>query len=100
MGFEQRYSVKSRGDRAVGNIYERLNAARRKREEVLEVPIPANVDQQSSAPCAQPKRRPFPTLKPPRSENTKETLYRNWEIAVPWLLGLAIFALIFWFAVS
>ncbi|MEL7152034.1 MAG: hypothetical protein AAGK71_14950 [Pseudomonadota bacterium] len=98
MGFESKYSVASRTDRSVGNIYDRLDAARRQREQVLETPEPAN-DDHVAREMSQQRTRPFPTLKPPRPVMEQETALRRWDWIVPWLLGVAIFALIFWFAV-
>lgn len=43
--------------------------------------------------------RVFPTLKPPRHDFAEEVNPPKWDWAVPWILGLAIFAVIFVFAV-
>lgn len=44
-------------------------------------------------------KRVFPTLKPPRHDFAEEVSPPRWDWAVPWLLGIAIFAVIFVFAV-
>lgn len=98
MGFEPKQSASHRDNRRLGNIYDRLDAARRQREQILEPPEPANDDRRAEA-HAKPRPRPFPTLKPPRAVPTRDTEVRRWDWIVPWLLGAAIFALIFWFAV-
>jgi hypothetical protein len=99
VALETRYPASDRSDRNVGNIYERLDAARRKREKVLETPTPANDDRETMRQPIPAASRAFPNLKPPRRDVTNETAPPRWDWAVPWLLGLAIFAVIFVFAV-
>ena len=91
--------VSRRGDRSVGNIYDRLDAARQQREKVLETPPAANTDRRAeTAATAAPLA--FPTLKPPRSQTLANPSQRRWDWIAPWLIGAAIFVLIFAFAVS
>ena len=99
MALETRHPATDRGDRSVGNIYDRLDAARRKREQVLDTPAPANDDRETMSTPTRAANRVFPTLKPPRPDFSEEVSPSRWEWAVPWLLGLAIFAVIFVFAV-
>ena len=99
MALETRHPASNRGDRSVGNIYDRLDAARRKREKALETPTPANDDRETMSKSAPAADRVFPTLKPPRYDFAENVSPPRWEWAVPWLLGLAIFAVIFVFAV-
>jgi hypothetical protein len=76
----------------MGNIYDRLEDARKKRERALETPHPANDDR---------PQLPFPKLKPPvdfPAETLPQPSFIEW--AAPVLLALAIFAVIFAFAVS
>lgn len=99
MAFETRHPDSNRGDRSVGNIYDRLDAARRKREQILDTPPPANDDRRAVTKPA-PAVRAFPKLKPPRTESAPEGTVRNWDRLLPWLLGFAIFVVIFAFAVG
>ena len=80
----------TRQDRSVGNIYERLDDARKKREKALETPPPANHS-----------KRPFPKLKPPVDfppEPGPRPSRLEW--AAPILLSLAIFGLLVAYAVG
>lgn len=99
MALETRHPASNRGDRSVGNIYDRLDAARRKREQALETPTPANDDRETMSKPTPAAKRVFPTLKPPRHDFAEEVSPPRWDWAVPWLLGIAIFAVIFVFAV-
>ncbi len=99
MSLDTKTPAVSREDRSVGNIYDRLEVARRKRERVLETPAPANVDRRALSTTPGP-RRAFPKLKPPRADMPEYGTAGRWDWVVPWLLGLAIFLLIFAFAVS
>jgi hypothetical protein len=83
--------------RQLGNIYERLNAARRRRERLLETPFPANDDRQ--VPRRRAAAESFPALKKPRPEPPVRAA-REWSRAVPWLLGALIFAVVSAFAVG
>jgi len=98
VALETKHPVHSRGDRSVGNIYERLDAARRQREQVLETPAPANDDRRAQNKQL-PHARTFPKLKPPKTDLPKDTVVRRWDWIAPWLVGAAIFVLIFGFAV-
>lgn len=99
MALDNKNSTSRRSDQSVGNIYDRLNAARRKREQVLDTPKPANDDRKTMSKPAPTADRVFPTLKPPRHDFAEEVSPPKWDWAVPWILGLAIFAVIFVFAV-
>ena len=97
MSLDTNNPVPNREDRSVGNIYDRLDAARRKREQILETPVPANDDRRAETTPS--VHRPFPKLKPARSNTLVARAGRRWDWAMPWALGLAIFVLIFAFAV-
>lgn len=74
----------------MGNIYERLDDARRKRERLLDTP-----------PAANRAKPPFPRLKAPLGNPTVTDAPRRgpgWMLPV--LLALAIFGVIFVFAVA
>lgn len=97
MPFETRHPASTSEDNGVGNIYDRLDAARQRRERILDTPSPANDDRRTS-------RKPdadyvFPTLKPPRPDMPDVAVERSWAWTVPWLVGAAIVAVIFVFAV-
>lgn len=98
MSLDTNNPVSNREDRNVGEIYDRLDAAQRQREDILETPAPANDDRRTVS-MPPRRRRPFPKLKPPRRENLGSGAARSWDWATPWALGLAIFILIFVFAV-
>lgn len=100
MGFSTNFPEEIRGDRNVGNIYERLEDARRKRERALETAEPANDDRRALTAMSTAVSRGFPTLKPPASDMPDGATERRFDWAVPWLLGLLIFAVIFGFAVG
>lgn len=100
MGLNTRIPDEARGERNVGNIYERLEEARRKREQVLDTPEPANYDRRTESKASASLRRAFPTLKPPAPDFADNAVERRFDWAVPWLLGLLIFAVIFAFAVG
>lgn len=92
-------TVEERVERGVGNIYERLDAARRKREEILDIPEPANEDRRAAVKSRVPDRV-FPTLKPPRPPMPVVATEPKYDRFVPWFLGLLIFVVIFAFAVG
>ncbi|MGR3512164.1 MAG: hypothetical protein ACU0GG_05325 [Paracoccaceae bacterium] len=98
MGLEPGYPVNDRSERKVGNIYDRLDAARRQREQVLATPEPANDDRRAAPPRVTPTKA-LPKLKPPAPGYAELPEARRWDWIAPWLVGAAIFALIFWFAV-
>lgn len=82
----------ARKDRSVGNIYDRLEDARRQRERALDTPSAANDDR---------PQRAFPRLKPPADfppETAPQPSLAEW--AAPFLIALAIFAVIFVYAVG
>lgn len=99
MGLETSHPDQTGQERNVGNIYARLNAARRQRERVLETPLPANVDP-GNAVVKRAMKRPFPTLKPPAREMPDIAGERKLDWTIPWLIGFVIFAIIFGFAVG
>ena len=88
----------ARGERNAGNIFERLDAARRVREHILDTPEPANDDRRTPRPMT--TRTVFPTLKPPHQDMPDAAEERSWAWLVPWIIGAAILAVIFAFAVS
>ncbi len=98
MSFGRGSPAETRAEQSTGNIYHRLNVARRKRERILDTPSPANDDRQASRVPSQAKV--FPTLKPPRTDVPDMADGKNWSWAVPWLIGATIFAVIFGFAVG
>ena len=98
MSLESRDPLDAGSEQRSGNIYDRLEAARRKRERILRTPYPANDDHK--APAARPVSETFPALKPPRDVTPSTTGAPQWSRAVPWLLGALIFAVIFAFAVG
>ncbi len=100
MGLNTNFPDEIRGERNVGNIYERLEDARRKRERILHTSAPANDDRRAQSAVSTPVNRGFPTLKPPASDMSDGATERSLDWTVPWLLGLLIFAVIFGFAVG
>lgn len=99
MGPKKKPTGNPGGERNVGNIYDRLDEARRKRERILETPPPANDDRRAKN-VSKPVSRSFPTLKPPASDAQDAVGERDLDWTIPWLLGLVIFAVIFGFAVG
>ena len=89
--------VGAAADRQLGNIYDRLDAARRRRERLLRTPEAANDDRQVTKPRA--PSEVFPRLKPPRVQGPGHGPAPRRDAALPWLLGALIFVLIFVFAV-
>ncbi len=100
MGLTTNFPDEVRGERNVGNIYERLEDARRKRDRALDTPAPANDDRRAQRTMPEPVTRSFPTLKPPVQNLHDTATERSLDWAVPWLLGFLIFAVIFGFAVG
>ncbi len=100
MGLNKNIPEEVRTERNVGNLYERLEDARRKREQILETPAPANVDRRTQKTVSMPLSRSFPTLKPPAQDVAENPSGSRLDWAVPWLLGLVIFGVIFAFAVG
>lgn len=98
MAFGRRSPAESPADQNIGNIYERLNLARRKRERILDTPSPANDDREASRIMS--RTRTFPTLKPPRADMPDIGVEKGLAWTVPWLIGATIFAVIFGFAVG
>ena len=99
VALETRTPADIRDDRSRGNIYDRLEAARQQREKALETPRPANDDWRAAA--RPPLReRSFPTLKPPLPDSLDAASPHSLSWTIPWLLALAIFAVIFSFAVG
>ena len=96
MALDNKGRVETRADRNVGNIYKRLDEARRQREQALETPPPANLDREARL----SKPRPFPRLKPPRNDMPTVAEPHRLEWMVPVVLGLAILAVIMGFAVG
>lgn len=88
-------------DRSVGNIYERLDQARRKRDKILDPPAPANSDEKvKGTPVI--RQRSFPKLQPqlPQLEMPEVAESPRWDWLINVGLGLVIFLVIFVFAVS
>ncbi len=100
MGLTTNFPDEARGERNVGNIYERLEDARRKRERALDTPAPANDDRRARHAMSAPVTRSFPTLKPPATDIQDTATERSLDWTVPWFLGFLIFAVIFGFAVG
>ena len=100
MGLNTNFPEEFRGERNVGNRYERLENARRKRERALKTSAPANDDRRTQNAMSKPVNRGFPTLKPPASDMSDGATERSLDWTIPWLLGLLIFAVIFGFAVG
>ena len=100
MGLNTNFPDEARGERGVGNIYERLEDARRKRERALETPAPANDDRHAQHKSPAPVKRTFPTLKPPKRDMQDTASERSLDWTIPWVLGFLIFAVIFVFAVG
>ncbi|MEM7720105.1 MAG: hypothetical protein AAF222_12965 [Pseudomonadota bacterium] len=85
--------------RTAGNLYDRLDAARQQRAEVLAPLEAANDDHRTGVPSRDASKT-FPTLKPARREARLARTVRRWDWLVPWVLGALIVALMFGFAVS
>lgn len=96
---ETKQKVQRGAGRTVGNLYDRLDAARQQRAEVLTPLEAANDDHRTSRP-SRSTRPAFPTLKPARPETTLSRATGQWHWIVPWLLVALIVTLIFRFAVS
>ncbi len=100
MGLNKNFPENVRSERNVGNLYERLEDARRQRAEILETPEPANVDRRAKGATSMPLSRSFPTLKPPADNLSENTTDHSLDWVVPWFLGALILAVILGFALG
>ena len=95
MALDKSGRANSRPERGVGNIYERLDQARRQREQALDTPVPANIDRKAPMQT----QRPFPILKPPADDTPTVAEPSRMEWMLPIAIGLVILAVIVGFAI-
>ena len=96
MALDKSGRANSRSERGVGNIYQRLDEARRQREQALDTPAPANIDREARPDA----KRPFPKLKPPVDESPTVAEPSRLEWMLPLALSVVILAVIVGFAVQ
>ena len=83
----------------VGNIYDRLEDARKKRAQILETPEPANQDWEARRRRVS-SRQSFPTLKPPKPQAAEPAPRpRQFGWTAPLALSLLILLVLFVYAV-